>query len=116
MIWTGTAPAKLDGESLIAELAAKGITVPERGGVSLEVPDGGTAPTRLALTVPDGTSSATVAQVVAAHTGTPTPRSKARIDAQTALNGLLPKAVAGSNLAAADLQVIARWLVLNNAT
>lgn len=68
---TYPAPAALDGESLAAELAAKNVIVEQRG-ISLEVPEGGTEPTILALTVADGTSPAIVAQAVAAHTGQPT--------------------------------------------
>lgn len=107
-------PVLLDGEALTAELAARGVTV-AKFGIALEIPDGGTEASTLAVTVPDGTSATTVAQVVAAHTGTPVSRTKARNDAQTALNALLSKAVAGTTLAAADLQVIARHYVLNNA-
>lgn len=114
MKWTGNPPARMDGEALRAELVAAGVQVDERS-LSFEVPEGGTAASLFTITVPDGTNTAVVSTVVAAHTGTPLPRTKARNDAQSALNGLLPKAVAGTTLAPADLQVIARHYVLNNA-
>lgn len=118
MIWTGPAPVAIDGEALIAEInVAVGTALSLAGGV--RPPVAISADGSLSIDLPDGLTAAQktkVGQVVAAHAGQPVARTKARTDAQAAVNALTAKAqqvMAGTgNFTPGDLQKIAALLVL----
>jgi hypothetical protein len=118
-------PAPLNADALRAELAAAGVPIMEPAGdgagIVLGYPDGKTP--QLTVTVADDADPATVAQVIAAHAGQPTPAQQAAAQLDADVTNALPQLVqlvqkarqvrdGSAQFTPAELQQIAARVVL----